>query len=213
MPGVDHKKELRELYSARRGRIVEVVVPRLRYLALDGRGDPSKAMGQAIGALYSIAYPLKFLIKARDPALEYVVMPPEALYPGPASMYRGERAKWRWTVLTMQPVMPTPRELATAKANAIKKGAPGAANVELRSIIEKHAIQTLHVGPYGRVGETIEAMRAYMAIHALTQGGPHHEIYLSDPLRIAPEKIRTILRQPVTARALKMTSPPRASGK
>lgn len=200
MPGRDHKKELGALYAARRGRFDEVDVPRLRYLAIDGRGDPSTALGPAMGAIFSIAYPLKFAIKARDPTLEYVVMPPEALYPGPASMYKGDRAKWRWTILVMQPVMPTAKELASAIAAAEKKGVPGARDVTLRTLAEKHAVQTLHVGPYDKVNETILAMHAFLDARGFAPGGPHHEIYLSDPHRVAPEKIKTILRQPVVAK-------------
>lgn len=202
MPAKDLKKDHKALYTGKAGRIDEVDVPRFTYVALDGVGDPAIAIGEAMGAVFSIAYPLKFMIKTRDPKLDYVVMPPEALYPGPRKMYEGARKKWTWTILVHQPVKPTAALWRAAKERAIAKGAPpGAANVELRTIREGRAVQTLHVGPYSREHETIEKLHAYMEEHGYVHAGPHHEIYLSDPRRVAPSKIKTLLRQPVRAKS------------
>lgn len=206
MTGKDHKKELKALYTAKSGRIDEVDAPRLLYLAIDGVGDPSIAMGAAMGALFSIAYPLKFAIQARDPRLAYVVMPPEGLFPGPKAMYQGDRTKWRWTLLVLQPVKPTAAEFAAAVARAKEKGVAEAARVELRSIEEGHCVQTLHLGPYANEHETIEKLHAYMGAHHLRFAGPHHEVYLSDPLRAAPAKLKTILRQPVSGARVRVAA-------
>lgn len=204
MPGKDFKKELKALYSGKRGRIDEVDVPRLTYLALDGRGDPSTAFGPALGALYAVGFPLKFAIKARDPSLDYVIMPPEALYTAKdPRVYGGPREKWPWTALLLQPVKPRRAELDAAKARAVAKGAPGADRVRLETIEEGSCVQTLHVGPYEREHEAIAAMHTYMEAHGYTARAPHHEIYMSDPHRVAPEKIKTILRQPVAPVAKK----------
>ncbi len=199
MPGRDFKKELRALYSAKAGRIAEFEAPPLTYLALDGVGHPQTAFGAAIGAVYAIAYPLKFAIKARDPTLDYVVMPPEALYPGPPETYARPSEDWTWTILVLQPVEPTARELADAVARATAKGVPGAERVALRRLHEGSCVQTLHLGPYEAVHSTITALHGHMDARGLRHHGPHHEIYLSDPRRAEPAKIKTILRQPVVA--------------
>lgn len=205
MPGKDYKKELKALYSAKAGRIDEVDAPRLRYLAIDGVGDPSTALGPAMGALYSIAYPLKFAIQARDPRLAYVVMPPEALFPGPQAMYEGDRAKWKWTLLILQPVKPTAAEFAAAVERAKQKGVAEASRVELRDIEEGHCVQTLHLGAYAEEHLTIQKLHAYMGAHDLRHSGAHHEVYLTDPQRVAPAKLKTIIRQPVVASRARVT--------
>lgn len=199
MAGKDHKKELRPLYTGKAGRIDEIDVPKLSYLAVDGVGDPSTALGPAMGALYSVAFPLKFAIRARDPKLDYVVMPPEALYHGKREVYEGPREKWTWTVLVMQPVKPTAAELRGAIAKAVEKNVPGADKVRLVTLEEGHCVQTLHLGPYDKEGATVDRLHAYMAEHGYGFAAPHHEVYLSDPFRVAPEKIKTLIRQPVTA--------------
>lgn len=203
MPGKDFKREHKALYTAKAGRIDEVDVPALDYLMLDGRGDPAREFGSAMHALYSVAYPLKFMIRARDAKLDYVVMPPEALYPGKPSVYQGPREKWPWTLLVLQPARPAAAELRDAKERALEKGAPPVAKkLRLERMPAHRAVQTLHVGPYEKSTGTIEAMHAYMEEHGFRFGGAHHEVYLSDPQRVAPEKIKTIMRQPVVAKRI-----------
>lgn len=197
--GKDFKREWKELYAGKAGRIDEVDVPKLQYLAIEGKGDPTTAIGPAIGAVCSVGYPLKFAIKARDPKLDYVVMPPEALYHGKREVYLGPREEWTWTVLMLQPVKPTAAEMKAALARAAEKEVPGAKDVRLVTLTEGRCVQTLHLGPYANEHDTIERMHAYMAERGYGFAAPHHEIYLSDPMRVAPEKLKTLLRQPVTA--------------
>lgn len=199
MPGKDLKKELKELYTAKAGRIVEVDVPKLDCLMVDGMGDPSRAFGDAFAALYGVAYPLKFAIKKRDPKLDYVVMPPEALYTANVDYAQVPRDEWPWTLLVVQPVKPTKAELAEAKTRAFEKGARLAPELRLGKLDEGHCVQTLHVGPYDKEQETVRAMHAYMVEHGYTFGGAHHEVYLNDPRRAGPAKTKTVLRQPVVA--------------
>lgn len=198
MSGKDFKKALKPLYAARKNVVVEVEAPPLDYLMLDVKGDPTKRIGDAIGALYAIAYPLKFMVKARAPASDYVVMPPEGLFHATDGKLPKRRDAWRWTVLVLQPVKVTAAELARAKAAAKARGAgPLADKVRLGTLREGRCVETLHVGPYAAEGKTIARMDEYIREHGLKHAGPHHEVYLSDPHRVAPGKLRTILRAPV----------------
>lgn len=195
------KKELKNLYSGRAGRIDEVDAPRLDYLMIDGTGDPNEAFGAAFEALYSVAYPLKFAIKARDARLDYVVMPPEATYHGTSAeaFAATPRSKWRWTVMLLQPVKPTAAELRAAKQKATEKSAR-AQDVRLASLHEGACLQTLHVGPYATEGATMARMQEHADAHGLRWNGAHHEIYLSDPRKGDPAKTKTLLRMPVAGK-------------
>lgn len=198
MVGKDFKKELRRLYSAKRSQIEEVDAPPLRYLMLDGRGDPSKAIGPVLGALYSVAYPLRYAIRERDKNLDYVVMPPEAIFHLAENGTLGPRDEWRWTMMILQPVEPTAREMDRVKSAAIARtGDQRIRDIRIQTLEEGRCVQTLHVGPYSEEEATIRRMQAYESEHGLTMAGPHHEVYLSDPNRVPPERVKTILRQPV----------------
>ena len=205
MPPLDIKKQLKQLYSASAQAPTTVEVPELEFLMIDGRGDPRTAQEyqDAVSALYGLAYGLKFALKKRDPAADYAVAPLEGLWwtEEVSAFSYGERANWRWTMLICQPVA-APADLlaATAEDVARKKDLPAALKVRLERYREGLAAQILHIGPYAAEPPTVARLHEFIQAQGHQPAGKHHEIYLGDPNRTAPEKLRTILRQPIAAR-------------
>jgi hypothetical protein len=198
---VDHKRTL-DCYRARRGELRTVEVPRLQYLMVDGHGDPntSARFGDAIAALFPLAYALKFASR-RELGKDYAVMPLEGLWwsdtPDAFTTAR-DKARWSWTLMVMQPDWITPELFAEAVRKVEARGAPAAlADVRLAALEEGLCAQTLHVGPFDAEGPVIEQLHRFIADEGLEPAGTHHEIYFSDLRRTAPEKLRTLLRQPV----------------
>ena len=198
----DLKREV-GTYGARRGRLDLVTVPELAYLMIDGHGDPntSEAYRDALGALYPVAYRLKFF-SARELGRDYAVMPLEALWSSTemaAFTSARDKSRWDWTVMTMVPGWITDEHLQAARAAVAKKrGAPVLDVPRLDRLDEGLCVQTLHVGAYDDEGPVLAAMHdEFIPAHALRMTGRHHEVYLSDPRRAAPDRLRTILRQPV----------------
>ncbi|WP_084106515.1 GyrI-like domain-containing protein [Demequina sp. NBRC 110056] len=196
---VDLKKDLPS-YAARAGRIDLVDVPALRYLMVDAEGAPEGASFiSAVETLYPVAYATKFASKVTA-GRDYVVPPLEALWWADdmdAFTVRRDRSQWRSTVMIVVPewVDDTLIEAGMDKA-ARKVDAPSLGRVRVETLVEGRCAQTLHLGPFADEGPVIEAMHAAIADAGLSLGGRHHEIYLSDPRRSAPERLRTILRQP-----------------
>lgn len=198
---VDFKKTL-GCYTARR-EFALVDVPELAYLMIDGHGDPNAGgpFSDAVTALYSIGYPLKFASK-RQLGRDYAVMPLEGLWS--ASTMANfttalDKSTWDWTLLMMVPDWITPEMVAEATASARAKAGEAADRVRLERLAEGRSVQILHVGPFDAEAETLHRLHAeYLPEHGLAPSGRHHEIYLSDFTRTAPERLRTILRQPVT---------------
>ncbi len=200
---IDFKKEL-ATYSARRGTFSLVTVPTMQFLMIDGHGDPNTvpAYQEALTSLYPLAYALKFLSK-KELGRDYAVMPLEGLWWADdmdAFTRRRDKSQWDWTLMIMTPDWLTPGHVEAARATVARKGgAPVLEAVRLAELDEGLSVQTLHVGPYDDEAPVLEAMHhAFIPAHGLRMTGKHHEIYLSDPRRTAPEKLRTILRQPVT---------------
>jgi hypothetical protein len=201
MPKLDLKKSLKHLYkpSAKAPSVVDV--PPLPYLMIDGQGDPNTApaYAEAVGALYALAYGLKFRVKHADPAADYVVMPLEGLWwaDDPAAFGANDRSAWRWTMLITQPEAVTPALLAEVAAEAArKKGVPGVERVRLETYHEGPAAQILYTGAYADEGPTIATLHTFIAAQGHQLAGKHHEIYLSDPRKVAPSMLQTVLRQP-----------------
>ncbi len=198
MEKVDLKKELRHLYAQRAGEISVVDVPRLGYLMVDGAGDPDGAEATAaIQALYPVAYKVKFLMKARGS--DFVVMPLEGLWwaDDMDDFLAGRRDRWRWTYMILQPDFVT----ADVVSEAIAQVDPAKAGFALDRVrfdyLEKgQAAQVLHIGPYAEEGPVIQQLHEHIAALGGRLSGRHHEIYLSDPRRADPAKLRTIIRQP-----------------
>jgi hypothetical protein len=197
---IDHRKQCGPLYRARRTPGL-VDVPPLQYLMIDGHGDPNLApeYTEALQALYAVAYGVRFAVR-RSGGEDFTVMPLQGLWSAADSsaFVRGDRASWDWTMMIMQPDAVTAglvdrvRTAASAKAPARALAA-----IRLERYEEGPAAQVLHVGPYAGEGPTIEALHGFIAASGLHRRGRHHEIYLGDPRRATPERLRTIIRQPV----------------
>jgi hypothetical protein len=202
MSKVDFKKELKTLYAASAKQPTFVDVPPLNYLRIDGTGDPntSSAYQHAVQALFSLAYAIKFAIKKSSAAIDYAVMPLEGLWwVDDMRQFSVERKhEWKWTLMIMQPAIVTLSLVETCRTGlAQKKELASLPNVEFAPFKEGKAAQILHIGPFSEEGPTIETLHAFIAANGLTLAGKHHEIYLSDIRRAAPQKWKTIIRQPV----------------
>ena len=200
---VDFKVAHKELYRASRDPAL-VDVPELAFLMVDGHGDPNTATEytQAVEALYTVSYSLKFAIKRARDGFDYGVMPLEGLWwvADMSKFTSSKKSDWDWTAMIMQPDQVTQDLLEDALANATaKKSLPAAAKLRLERFCEGPAAQVMHIGPYDAEGPTIKRLHELIAESGRTRRGKHHEIYLSDPRRSAPEKLRTIIRQPVDA--------------
>jgi hypothetical protein len=183
-----------------------VLVPPLQFLCLDGHGDPntSPAYVAAVEALYSVSYAAKFAVKkAGGP--DFRVSALEGLWWAEdlSTFLTGDKSEWDWTMMIRQPDAVTGELLATlADGVATKKSLPAARELSLVSFEEGAAAQVLHVGPYATEASTIARLHEFIRDQGFTFDGhrhKHHEIYLGDPRRSAPEKLRTIIRQPYAA--------------
>jgi hypothetical protein len=197
---VDLKKS--DAYQAKRGRFRLVEVPSQQYLMVDGSGDPNAGdFGVGLEALFPIAYAVKFASK-RDLGRDYVVMPSEALWWADdldVFTRRRDKSQWRWTAMVLQPDWITTDLIEEATA-VVRARRPDVAidRVRFDTLDEGLCVQTLYVGPYDDETETLRRLHdEFVPENSLRMTGHHHEIYLSDARRVAPEKLRTILRQPV----------------
>lgn len=165
------------------------------YLCVRGKGGPGgAAFQQAVGSLYSLAYTLKFQAKAAG--RDFKVAPLEAIWDRLGAV-PGDLDAAAWRLLVRVPDGTTKADLDRAAAQLAEKGRPPAARVALQRLAEGPCVQMLHVGPYGDEPATVERMHAYAKAQGRSPKGPHHEIYLSDPRRVPPARLRTLLRQPV----------------
>lgn len=203
---IDFKREI-DAYRARHGRLHLVDVPDLQYLMIDGHGDPNTdpAFTDAAEALYPLAYKLKFAGK-RTLGRDYVVMPLEALWWADdmdTFTAARDKSRWEWTLMIMIPDWIDQDMFADAVEQIAAKNRPRRLHeVRLDSLSEGRCVQTLHVGPYDSEAEVLARMHhEFIPDNGLRMVGKHHEIYLNDFRRVAPEKLRTILRQPVVAAA------------
>ena len=199
---IDYRRELRELYHAGREPAI-VEVPELAFLMLDGHGDPNAmpTFGEAVEALYAIAYAAKFAVKHQG-GEDYGVMPLEGLWwtPDVATFTTEDKSQWDWTVMIMQPGSVTGELVEAARAKAAtKKPLEAIARVRFENFAEGLVAQVMHLGPFAAEGPTIQRLHEFITQQGYERAGKHHEIYLSDPRRSAPEKMKTILRQPIVA--------------
>jgi hypothetical protein len=198
---VDLRRERPALYSATRTPAF-VDVPELPYLMIDGHGDPNTApgYGRAVQALYSVAYTIRFALTRRLEPVDAPVMPLEGLWwtADMAAFSTDDKSAWDWTLLIAVPDLVTAGLVDDARTAAARKH-PAAPldGVRLDRLAEGRCAQVLHVGPYREEGPTVAALHAFITEQGCALGGKHHEIYLGDPRRSAPEKLRTIVRQPL----------------
>jgi len=197
---IDLKKTLKPYYTASAATPSIIDVPPMNGLMVDGTGDPNgPAFQEAVGSLYSVAYTLKFSFK-KDKAVDYPVMALEGLWCADdvADFLRDKRENWKWTLFIALPDIVTKKDVGEAVA-AVKNKAkfPGFPEVRFEKFAEGRAAQVMHVGPYAAEGPTIERLRLFVEEQGYKLRGRHHEIYIGDPRRSAPEKLRTIIRHPV----------------
>jgi hypothetical protein len=201
MAKIDFKKELKDLYSASAKATTIVDVPEMNFLMIDGEGDPntSQAFKDAVEALYSVSYSLKFMIK-REKGIDYGVMPLEGLWwtNGRAEFSRDNKGLWKWTVMIMQPQWVT-RELVDKALEKVKekKNPPALHKIRFDVFTEGLSAQIMHMGPFSAEGPTIEKLHSFIKERGHVLREKHHEIYLSDPHRTAVEKLKTIIRQAI----------------
>ena len=167
---------------------------------LDGRGNPETSSDymDAIGALYSVSYTLKFGRKAEGH--DFTVMPLEGLWwaDDPDAFLIGDADEWRWTAMILMPGLIQPSHVNQAIQQAmVKKPVPAADKIRLEILFEKTAAQVMHLGPYAEERRTIEKLHAFIWERGYALRDKHHEIYLSDPRRTEPERMKTLIRQPV----------------
>jgi hypothetical protein len=209
MQKLDLRKELKYLYQPSAKKVDVVDVPRFQFAMLDGKIEPgfapaeSPAFQEALMALYGVSFTLKFTSKLRkvDP-IDYPVMALEGLWwveDGEFDISHPEG--WKWTLMILQPDFVNPAMFQDALNQLRKKKGdqPAFSRTRLESFREGLSMQTMHIGPYAKEPITIAKMDAFAQENGYRKRGKHHEIYLSDPRRAAPEKLKTVLRYPVSA--------------
>jgi hypothetical protein len=211
MEKIDLKKQLKYLYAPSAKKIEWAEVPAMNFIMLDGAIEPNLAPGTSplfqenMQALYSAAYTLKFAIKLRkENPVDYPVMALEGLWWVEDGIFDIQKpGNWKYTVMIMQPDLITPDQFAEALAQLRKRKGdqPAFARLRLESFCEGQCVQAMHIGPYATEPATVEKMKVYMQENGYQDlvglGGKHHEIYMGDPRRAQPEKLKTILRHPV----------------
>lgn len=201
MKKIDFKREFKHLYkaSAQKAEIVEV--HKMNYLMVDGQGNPnnSERFQQGVEALFGLSYTLKFMIKKGDLQIDYGVLPLEGLWwtDDMAEFSVEKKDDWHWTVMIMQPELVSEGLVGEAREQVrVKKKTDFVDEVRFESYVEGRAAQIMHLGPFEGEGPTIEKLHWFIEDSGYSLSGKHHEIYLSDIRRAAPEKWRTIIRQP-----------------
>jgi hypothetical protein len=201
MEKLDLKKTLKYLYepSARAFSVVDV--PSMNFIMIDGHGNPNTSLeyAESLQALYTAAYTLKFKIK-KERSVDYPVMASEGLWwmDDMREFSQARKDDWKWTMMIMQPEIVTPQVFAQAVQEAMKKkGQPALSRLRLEPYYEGLATQIMYFGPYADEGPTIDRLHQFIEESGYVRFGKHHEIYLGDPRRTTPEKLRTVIRQPM----------------
>jgi len=202
---IDLRKELKLLYSTSAKEPELVLVPKFTFLMIDGEGAPeSQEFQDAIQAIYNTAYTIKFMFKF-EKKIEFPVMALEGLWwlKTGEPFQIGKREDWCWTLMILQPQVVTKAVLVKViKKIKEKKEVQVLDKLRLESFTEGLSVQILHIGPYADEPITKEKMDVFTSMHGLMVCGKHHEIYLSDPRRVKPEKMKTILRYAVIRKIL-----------
>jgi len=207
MAKLDLKKELKHLYNPSAKAISEVDVPAMNFLMIDGHGDPNTAPAfqESVKALYALAFAVKFASKNSTAGIDYTVMPSEGLWwmDDVGTRYgdfdfTADKSRWKWTMMIMQPDHIT-REMVDATIADLqgKKNLPAVDRVRFEPLDEGRTVQIMHLGSYDDEKPTIDRLHSYIAEHGFEAMGKHHEIYLNDPNRTQPARLRTVIRQPI----------------
>lgn len=203
MAKIDLKRELVDLYKAPREPVL-LDVPSLTYAMVDGTGSPNdnEWFEEAVGALYAVSYTLKFKLKRGPRAMDYVVMPLQGLWWAEDMdvFVLDKRDDWLWTLMILQPDEVTKDVFEEACQEVLdKKGLEAVGQIRLETYHEGPSAQVMHIGPYADEAPTIACLHEFIHDSGRSPRGKHHEIYLGDPRHTAPERLKTILRQPVDA--------------
>lgn len=204
MQKLDLKKDLKHLYSPSAKQVSEVDVPPMNYLMIDAEGDPNQGdvLQVTAEALYSISYTVKFMSK-QECNLDYVVMPLEGLWDISGKSleefdFKADKALFVWTLMVMQPDHITADMIQRATEKARQKKNPARLDdVRFESYHEGRSAQILHIGSYDDEQENVDKIDQYIADQGCVMAKRHHEIYLSDPRRTDPAKLKTVLRHPM----------------
>ncbi len=200
MTKIDFKKTLKHLYVPSAKDFALVDVPDMTFVKVDGHGAPGNdAYQHALSWLYPVSYGLKFYSK-QTLAKDYVVPPLEGLWwADDMTAYTDDRRdEWHWTLMIMLPDWLDDAAFNASVEKASKKLGDPPATLRREVLHEGLCAQIMHIGPYSEEGPTIARLhKEYLPQNGLTENGHHHEIYLSDPRKTAPEKLRTVLRHPV----------------
>lgn len=204
---LDLRKDLKYLYSPSAKKPEVVDVPEFNFLMLDGVVAPGTPVAEAPGfqealqALYGISYTLKFAAKKdKDNPVDYPVMGLEGLWWIEEGLFDfAKKVPWHYTLLMLQPEFINPEQVEAARVQVIKKRGKSREleQVRFEPFREGQCVQIMHIGPFAEEPRTLAVMDAYAAEHGYTYRGKHHEIYLSDFRKTAPEKLKTILRHPL----------------
>lgn len=203
MDKIDFKKTLKALYGPSTKAFSIVDVPPMRFVMVDGQGDPNKAAAYATGLswLYPISYGLKFASKQRGQ--DYAVPPLEALWwaDNMSDFVSRKKDRWRWTQMIMVPDFVPEEMLIPALAKARDKLGEPPASLRLETYAEGLSVQIMHIGSYDDEAPTLRRLHEeFLPQNGLVETGHHHEIYISDPRKTEPVKLKTVLRQPVRKR-------------
>lgn len=201
MKKIDLRRELKDLYAPSPKEAEIVKVPRFTFIMIDGTGDPnsSQRFTDAVQALYTASYTLKFMIK-KEKKVDYPVVALEGLWwADTMEVYMtGARSDWKWSLMILQPPVVTKTLFKRAVKEAYqKKGLALLPDLRLESYQEGLAVQIMHIGTYATEGPAIQKLHEFARSRGLALRGKHHEIYLSDPRMVNPAKMKTVLRQPV----------------
>lgn len=214
MKKLDLKKQYHELYAPSARTISVVRVPKLQFLTVDGRieageaPDTSAAFEECMMAMYGLAYTMKFMLKLRRAApVDYPVMAVEGLWWVEDGKFDiAVKDNWSFTLMMLTPKQATQRIFSAARDQVRRKRGDSAAlaRLKLQDFAEGLCVQTMHLGPYAKEPATVDRMRAFAIEKGYEDmvglGGKHHEIYLGDPRKSSPEKLKTVLRHPVRRR-------------
>ena len=204
MTKIDFKKTLKHLYNPPK-RFITVDVPEMQFLMVDGHGDPNTTQNykDAIEALYAVAYKIKFMSK-KGMEKDYTVPPLEGLWwaEDMETFITRDKSQWDWTMMIMTPDWISAEFFADAVGQVRKAKDPAALDkVRLERYHEGLSVQIMHIGSYDDEGPVLSQMHSdFIPNNGYMENGKHHEIYLSDPRRVAPEKLKTVLRQPINKR-------------
>lgn len=197
---IDYKITLKSYYNPNIKSFHFLELPAMQFLAIDGKGDPNvdSSYQQAVEALYGMSYGIKFELKSQG--FDYVVPPLEGLWwmNDMNEFTRANKSEWLWTMMIMQPERVTKEVVDKVRMKVAKKqDNPAIQKIRLETIHEGLAVQTMYVGAYDDEAPVIADMHRFISENGFHLVGKHHEIYLGDPRKTPPGKLKTILRQPV----------------